>query len=291
MGNFFKKKWKLVLQTEDDYNNPVGICAEFRALHILEQSDFCVLQIPECKDKTPDFEVYDRYGNMFYIEVFSPRMKFDAQKMLKDFKTENNKKINIEYGPTCDIITYHQWTENSSNHVLFDICKRVLGNKINGTQAKTDQINILWIDFENSDMRLEKKDLSPHISGAFKGIYHTGSFGIWQVFYGKKDTKYFDERTWLKYYSRIHNTKSEVDGVFRQGSKWSGVIFNLEHCQILFQNPWSENKISNDILESIVRLDCFDLEKSWLDVNDQDLIKRIDCKIKESEMIHALLEK
>lgn len=288
--DFFKKKWKIVVQTGDDYNNPVGTCAEFRALHILEQSGFCVSQIPEGKNATPDFNVTDRYGNEFYIEVFAPRMKSEAHKMLRSFKESNVSLPNENEFPKCSIVTYRPWTEASKEHILCERCKRVLGNKLKGSQAKTDGVNILWINFENGDLKLNKKDLFPHVSDVYKDIYYTGSFGIWQMFYGKKNTKFFDERTWLKFYHRIHNSLSEEDGVFRKGSKWTGVIFNLEKCQTFFQNPWSENKIKKETLESIVRMNSFDLESSWLDIEEDELIKRIDCKIRECEMVHKLLE-
>lgn len=81
--DFFKKKWKIVVQTGDDYNNPVGTCGEFRALHILEQSGFCVSQIPEGKNETPDFSVTDRYGNEFYIEVFYTENEIRSPKKVK----------------------------------------------------------------------------------------------------------------------------------------------------------------------------------------------------------------
>lgn len=289
--DFYKKKWKIIVQTGDDFNNPVGACAEFRALHIFERSGFRVSPIPEDKNETPDFIVHDRYDNEFYIEVFTPRMKLAAQNKLKTLKKFNQSSPAEKELPKYKSVTYRPWTETSKNHILCELCKRVLGNKISGSQAKMNQINILWINFENGDLKLRKKDLFPYVSDVYKDIYHTGSFGIWQVFYGKKNTKYFDEFTWLRYYHRIHNTLAEEDGVFRQGSKWSGAIFNLDQCLVFFQNPWAENKIKTQILESIVRMSCFDLESSWIDIEDDELIKRVNCKIQECKMIHELLEK
>lgn len=288
---FFEEKWKVVLQTKDNFGNSVGACAEFRCLDILERSGLSVQYLKAGTDPTPDFKVSDKYGNDFYIEVTTPRIKETAEIILTEFHEVNAKLFdeNGQFKPKY--VLYRPWTEGSKEHILCDLWKRTLGNKINETQIRHNKTNILWINFEDSQLELPKKNIMPYTSDIYRDFYQTGCFGIWQLFFGKKDTKFFDESTWLKYYHRIHNTKAEYDGVFRAGSQWSGVIFNLNKCQTFFQNPWIEDKINSSILESIVRIDCFDLESSWVDTDNEELIRRIDSKVGEIEMIHNLLEK
>lgn len=128
------------------------------------------------------------------------------------------------------------------------------------------------------------------ISKKFKNLYVTGNYGIWHVFYGKKDCSIFRERIWLKHYMGYEKEVSNEAGYFRTDSPWSGVIFSLDNCQVFYQNPWSVKPLSLGMLETIARLDGFDFEASWVDVDLERLKQRIELKLEEFEMMHELLD-
>lgn len=73
--DFFNSTWGRILKTSDDYNDAISICGEYRCLHILEDSRCSVEPISEKNGvSTPDFKVISYHGDVFNIEVFTPRM-------------------------------------------------------------------------------------------------------------------------------------------------------------------------------------------------------------------------
>ncbi|WP_459195675.1 hypothetical protein [Wukongibacter baidiensis] len=291
--NFFMKSWKRMLDTniKDCYGNAVGTCGEFRCLYILEQSGFKVKNISEKKGiYTPDFKATDFHGNNLYFEVFTPRMNKSAADKLNEFY-EREKILGEGQSVRVDTISYSPMFEsvNRNKELLLALSKRLLGGKKEGIQAQDNEANILWINIEDSDLGVKKIDLYPFMSKQFKGIYLTGNSGIWHMFYGKQGNRLFRDRTWLRSYQGNEHNKISIDGYFRKESKWSGVVFSLNDCQVFYQNPWAENQILSKAKSCIMRMIEFDLQTSWVDSSNAKLEERIDLKIEEIEMVHDML--
>lgn len=300
--NYFNSTWdNRVLRIKDYYNEAVGTLGEYRCRQILEESGFNVNEIREKNNKkTPDFIVQDRTGENLYIEVMTPRMNEAARKKLEEFHSReiSQEEIRGEVTVKVSMISVNYISEGGNEEKeieknrIIDLYKRLLSNKGKAEQTVSGAINILWLNFEESDLSINKSHVYPCHSSSFKDIYQTRNFGIWQMFYGKKDSSIFGDRTWLTYYGgkSYEKTVQQSDGYFRENNKWAGVIMNFDDCQVFYQNPWSSIEIPIKTKQSIMRLRNFDLNVSWVDENNDFLLERIESKVNEFERIHQIFE-
>lgn len=300
--SYFNNTWgSRVLRTKDYYNEAVGTLGEYRCRQILEESGFKVNEVAEMKNKkTPDFIVQDRLGENLYIEVMTPRMNEAARKKLEGFHSReiSQEEIEDEVAVKVSMISVNYISERENENKkeknrIIDLYKRLLSNKGEANQTVSGAINILWLNFEDSDLSFDKSHVYPCHSSPFKDIYQTSNFGIWQMFYGKKNSSIFGDRTWLTYYEgkSYQKTVQQIDGYFRENNKWAGVIMNFDDCQVFYQNPWSSIEIPIKTKQSIMRLKNFDLNASWVDENNGFLLERIESKINEFERVHQIFEK
>lgn len=291
---YFERTWySRVLQTKDNYSQAVGTLGEYRCRYMLEESRFKVEEIAEKSDKTPDFKVKDCTGQELFIEVMTPRMNRAAEEKLRGFY---NQEIS-QFVSKSDIIkvstvSVNYISENGKDRII-ELYKRLLSNKGKAEQTVYGAINILWLNFEDSDLYINKSQFYPCYSDSFKDIYQTSTFGIWQMLYGKKGSSIFGDRTWLKFYEGQLYEKElqQYDGYFRNNHNWTGIIVALSNCQVFFQNPWSKIEVPVKSKQLIMRLNNFDLNASWVDETNELLLERVESKVNELERIHQIFNK
>lgn len=300
--NWFYKKWNehVISSLKPDFNHAVGALAEIRVLNILNNSNIKVETVKEKngknKEYTPDFKIILENGNGVYVEVFCPLIREKAANKIKEFnKKEDNlddnlyKKRSIQistvmYDPICEGVT-------SKDEVINKIGQRILGAKARGNQAIKNHCNILWIDLISPEWGcMSKTDTLPFTSGRFKDFYNTSTSGIWQCLYGKKGMKIFNDRVYLKYANETDFKLQTIEGHFKFGSKWSGIIMSFIDGVVFLQNPWTENHVSKGLLKKIVRIDNFDFVCSWIDINPENLECKIENKIRDIENIYDMVK-
>lgn len=295
---YFEKTWdSRILQTKDNYNQAIGTLGEYRCRYILEESQFKVKEIMETNHrKTPDFEVTDYTNQQLFVEVMTPRMNRAAQEKLEKFykheipQLQPNSKKDISIQVRTVAVNYIR--EKDKNRIT-ELYKRILSNKAEAGQAIKGAINVLWLNFEDSDLSISKKNVYPCYSSPFKDTYQTSNFGIWQMLYGRKGVSIFGDRVWLKYYNGRKSERAfqEHEGYFRKFKEWTGIVMSFNDCQVFYQNPWSDIEIPVKSKQWIMRLKSFDLNASWIDETNKFLLDRVEAKIDELERIHKIFEK
>lgn len=293
---YFDKTWaSRVLQTKDNYNQAIGTLGEYRCRYILEESQFEVNEIEETNHKkTPDFEVIDYTGQQLFVEVMTPRMNRATQEKLEQFYKHETPQLKGESKLSIQVRTVAvNYIHEKDKDRIIELYKRILSNKGKGAQAKEGAINILWLNFEDSDLSISKIDVQPSYSRPFNETYQTGNFGIWQMLYGKEGDSIFGDRVWLRYYEgrKIDKSSQKHKGYFRQFKQWSGIVMSFNNCQVFCQNPWSDIEIPIKSKQCIMRLKSFDLNASWIDETNEYLIERIEAKRNELQRIHQIFEK
>ncbi|WP_145328540.1 hypothetical protein [Paenibacillus xylanexedens] len=294
---YFKKTWgSRVLQTKDNYNQAIGTLGEYRCRYILEESQFKVNEIAETNNKkTPDFEVVDYTGQQLFVEVMTPRMNRAAQEKLKNFYEQDTSQLKVKGENELSIqvrtVAVNYMREKNKDRII-ELYKRILSNKAEAGQAEEGAINILWLNFEDSDLSISKNDVYPCYSRPFKDIYQTGNFGIWQMLYGKKGDSIFDDLVWLRHYEgrKSEQNSQKYEGYFRQFQQWNGIVMSFHDCQVFHQNPWSELEIPVKSKQWIMRLQSFDLNASWIDETNKYLCERVEAKRNELQRIHQIFK-
>jgi hypothetical protein len=262
---------------------------------MLEESRFKVEEVAERSDKkTPDFKVNDYTGQELFIEVMTPRMNRAAEEKLGGFYNREISQLKSKSDINIKVATVSvDYIREKDRDRITELYKRLLSNKGKAEQTVYGAINILWLNFEDSDLSINKSHVYPCYSGPFKDIYQTSNFGIWQMLYGKKESSIFGDLTWLKHYEGQSYEKKvqQCDGYFRNNHEWAGVIMGFSDCQVFYQNPWSSIEIPVKSKQWIMRLKSFDLNASWIDETNEFLLERVESKVNELERIHHIFKK
>ncbi|WP_413404682.1 hypothetical protein [Paenibacillus amylolyticus] len=112
-----------------------------------------------------------------------------AQEKLEQFYKQDTPQLQLKSKNELSIqvrtVAVNYIREKKKDRII-ELYKRILSNKGKAGQANEGAINILWLNFEDSDLSVSKNDVYPCYSRPFKDIYQTGNFGIWQMLYGKK---------------------------------------------------------------------------------------------------------
>ena len=285
---WFDKKWRKVLCCKEDFNAAIGALGEIRALNQLIDLRLDIVPIDEKnKGYTPDFEGKLNDKTRLYIEVYTPRMKAEAKEKKKELYKDNNSSSKKGI-PEVKTVSYNPVFGNKKKieYVISTIGDRIVGNKKDGEQAKKNECSLLWVDLISKEWNLQIESTAPYISKKLKGAYVTGQYGLWQSMYGKEGMKVFRDRVWLKFANDWEFKELYKDGYFRKYPQWSGIILAFKTGTVIYQNPWANNKLNEELIRELIRLNEFNLFYSWISSNHKKLKKKIDLTIQEIEEIY-----
>lgn len=232
--------------------------------------------------KTPDFKV----GDNLYVEVYCPNESDDHKKVVSSLAKKSNKHNSVEL-KTVITRPVTGNTELAKKYASNQSLTRIVSAKRANDQTVDDAYNILWLNLSNK-LRLNITNVLPVKSVSIGNDNFLGANGIWHSFYGVKEKSVFAfEHHSLRFpCDSNHYLQKKHEGLFRERLTLSAAIVECTDGIVIYQNPWSDQKLDKQIVISLSRLYGFKPELSWLDVlNSSCLSNLVDAELEKHDFL------
>ncbi len=261
----------MIGKTEGEQKSLLAEIEAFGFLSIAFGND-SVKQIPEGKNKTPDFKV----GDDLFVEVYCPDVSKDHKDLVASLNepddTNSVGEIRIKSVITRPMTGNKQLAKKYATN---QIVNRIVSDKRSKDQSIEGKQNILWLDISYKTAQTAQ-DCLPYRSVNHCDQTYVECTGIWHAFYGEKGVSRFSKERFSLQISRGTDSETYIQrdytGLFRERDTLSAAIVSCKDGLVLFQNPWAapNSQLTEETLKKLVkapllqRVDQYTKDFNWL---------------------------
>ena len=280
-NNYLKKR----LLDKKDYTQAASALAEIRAFGSLCFTESIPTAIKEKKDKkTPDFELAIEKSHCF-IEVHTRISTSDNERVFPELVDKINNTIsncmNIRLERISNVAPFGQPCEekaDTTEGVSTNIISKICSVKSNEEQFNKDNINILWIDLQDSETLgnivtihqcipyfMDRRPLPQPYTGC-----------IWHAFYGKKGDPIIENKSMssFKIITMPHNGR-----FITNKSNINFAVISIPDGLIVFENPHRSNmKDIDNIRKAFYKMPLFSAQYSIINTRHNIIDSILDIQ-------------
>jgi hypothetical protein len=270
-----------------DFSEPSAALAELRAYAALRAAFGDVTAVHTVRGKrTPDFCSVLRSGRRLFVEVQAKQWDQQQSTALQSFLSAPPAT------PTAPGVTFREHVTapfGSAEYkervgrwerVTEQIVSRVCAIKSSDSQLPSDQLSLLWLDFQ--DVIWDGLHLDQHIAPLLSWNGAITSGGLWNGFYGRKglplcenadiDLGLIGDVVSMQHDGRFY-IRAPKTGV--RLNRAAAVVLSFPEKTIIFQDPVATSSAFEEVIIRAFQFPWFRIEDCWVDFPRASLRRKV----------------